>query len=103
MTNLNLITKIKNIQTKDSFLGENHMSQMPVKVSTRTVEGASVYEATVQIPEIRPTKLVRKADGSTRFPSRSAALTSARSLAKKLGYVDGVEDTGHTAKNRKTK
>ena len=79
------------------------MSQMPVKVSTRTVEGTSVYEATVQIPEIRPTKLVRKADGSTRFPSRSAALTSARSLAKKLGYSDGVEDTGTTAKNRKSK
>ena len=27
------------------------MSQMPVKVSTRTVEGTSVYEATVHIPE----------------------------------------------------
>lgn len=79
------------------------MSQMPVKVSTRTVEGTAVYEATVQIPGIRPTKLVRKADGSTRFPSRSAALTSARSLARQLGYTDGVEDTGNTARTRKTR
>ena len=70
------------------------MSSLPIKVSCKTREGSQFYEATVRIPGIRPTKLVRRSDGSTQFPSRSAVLTSARSLARRLGFVDGV-DTGY--------
>ena len=70
------------------------MNSLPVKVSYKTREGSQFYEATVRIPGIRPTKLVRRSDGSTQFPTRSAVLTSARSLARRLGFVDGV-DTGY--------
>jgi hypothetical protein len=74
-------------------IGRKNMNQMPIKVSSKSFDGTNVYEGTVNIPGIKPTKLVRKADGTTRFVSRSAVLTSARSLAKRLGYTDGVMAT----------
>lgn len=65
-------------------------SSLQVKVTSRTREGSEEWQGTVTIPGLRPTKLVRKSDGSLVFASRSSVLTSARSLAKKFGF-DGLE------------
>lgn len=68
-------------------------SALPVKISSTNRDGEQKFQATVSIPGVKPTKLVRKSDDSTLFGTRSAAVTSARSLAKRLGF-DGVEATG---------
>lgn len=66
------------------------MSTLSVKLKSKTVEGQEVWEGTVAIPGVKPTKLVRKSDNKTQFGSRRAVMTSARSLAKKIGF-EGVE------------
>lgn len=68
---------------------------LDVKVSQR--KGA--WEATVSIQGTRPTKLVQS-NGSSTFGTRAAALTSARSLAKRLGF-NGISDQAVTAKAAK--
>jgi hypothetical protein len=47
-----------------------------------------MYEGTANIANVRPTKLVRRADGTTLFPTRSSVCGSARNVAKVLGYSD---------------
>lgn len=61
---------------------------LTVRLTTTKTTTGDVYEGTVSIANLRPTKLVRKADGTTRFPTRSAVCGSARNVAKALGYSD---------------
>ena len=61
---------------------------LSVKVSGRVENGSSWWEGTVSIAGLKPTKLSRKSDGSTRFTSRSALVGAARNLAKSLGFSD---------------
>ena len=61
---------------------------LSVKVSSRKTATSSWYEGTVSINGLRPTKLARRADGSTQFPTKSALSGAARNLAKSLGYSD---------------
>jgi hypothetical protein len=61
---------------------------LSVRLATRKTSEGEVYEGTVSIEGAKPTKLVRKADGSTQFPSRSAVAGSARNFAKRYGYSD---------------
>lgn len=65
---------------------------VPVKVTTKQKEGQEVFEGQVTLPGLKPTKVVRKSDGTTHFASRRALLTSARNTVKKLGF-QGVEET----------
>ena len=65
--------------------------RLEVKVSSRKTNGSEFWEGTVSIPGTKPTKLVRAASGTSMFSTRSAVISSANSLAKKLGY------TGSTA------
>ena len=51
-----------------------------VRITTRSSPTGDVYEGTVNIADVRPTKLVRRADGTTLFPTRN--------VAKRLGYTD---------------
>lgn len=61
-------------------------SNMEVKVTSRN--SGTAWEGTVNVPGLRPTKLVRKSDDTTVFSTRSALLSSARVLAKRLGFSD---------------
>lgn len=70
---------------------------LSVKVANRTSGGEEWYEGTVSISGLKPTKLARKSDGSTRFPTRSAVTGAARNLAKALGFSDVEVNDGSKA------
>lgn len=63
---------------------------LQVTIASRREGDSEWYEGTVSISGLKPTKLARKSDGSTRFTSRSAVTGAARNLAKSLGYL-GVD------------
>lgn len=73
---------------------------LEVKVSSRKTSSGEAYEGTVSISGVRPTKLVRRADGATQFATKSAVMTSARTLAKQLGFASAVEVTLKRAAKR---
>jgi hypothetical protein len=73
---------------------------LSVTVTNRKTSEGEFYEGTVSIEGLKPTKLARKSDGSTMFPTRSAVSGAARNLAKSLGFADvSVSDAGKTAAN----
>lgn len=77
---------------------------LSVRLSSRKTAEGDVYEGTVSLEGGTPFKLVRRADGSTRFPTRSAVLGSARNFAKKLGFSDvNVADASAPAQKTATK
>lgn len=61
-------------------------NELQVKVSERQEGTETWYEGTVSICGLKPTKLARKSDGSTRFATRSSLTGAARTLATSLGY-----------------
>lgn len=85
------------------------MSLLKVKISSRSQKSSDgtsstpVYEGTVSVPGLRPTKLVRKSDGSTTFSNRSAVTTAAKTLSRSLGFsdVDFGEEASQTKKAAK--
>lgn len=62
------------------------MTNLNVQVSSKKISSSNYFEATVDVDGLRPTKLERKADGSTCFSTRSALITAAKNMAKRLGY-----------------
>jgi len=68
------------------------MSSLKVKVSEKKSDCGSTYEGTVSISGLKPTKL-QKSDGSTSFPTKAAAMSSARSLGKRLNCTVVDEST----------
>jgi hypothetical protein len=67
---------------------------LSVRVASRKTEAGEYYEGTVSIAGLKPTKLARRSDGSTQFPTKSAVSGAARNLAKSLGFADvDVNDT----------
>lgn len=66
----------------------NTANTLSVKVTSRKSETSSFFEGTVSIQGLKPTKLARKADGSTQFPTKSALSGAARNVAKALGFSD---------------
>lgn len=71
---------------------------LSVRVASRKDESGEWYEGTVSIVGLKPTKLARRSDGSTRFTSKSAVSGAARNLAKALGFTDvEVADNKATA------
>ena len=74
------------------------MSTLSLKVTSRkSTSGQEQWEGTVSVPGLKPTKLVRKSDYSTSFGTRSAVVSSAKTLAKKLGF-SGVAEQAPLAK-----
>lgn len=61
---------------------------LSVRVSNRKSETGDYYEGTVSIVGLKPTKLARRSDGSTQFPTKSSVNGAARNLAKSLGFTD---------------
>lgn len=62
---------------------------MKLKVSARkNAEGGETFEGTVTLPvsNLAPAR-VQKADGTTKFATRSGVVQAANSAAKKLGYT----------------
>lgn len=52
------------------------------------------FEGTVSITGLKPTKLARKIDGKTNFPTKSSVGGAARNLARSLGFTDiEINDT----------
>lgn len=64
------------------------MTNLNVQVTNKKSSNVVYFEATVGVDGLRPTKLERKADGSTLFTTRSALITAAKNIAKKLGYTN---------------
>ena len=53
----------------------------------------------MSIAGLKPTKLARRSDGSTQFPTRAAVTTAAKALAKSIGYSDvSIEDSSKPTK-----
>jgi endonuclease V-like protein UPF0215 family len=62
------------------------MSDVTLKInSTTNKTGSPVFQGTVALPGVRPTKLTRK-DQTTEFGTRAALVNSARNFAKNIGY-----------------
>lgn len=61
---------------------------LSVRLASRKTEAGEYFEGTVSIAGLKPTKLARRSDGSTQFPTRSAVSGAARNLAKSLGFAD---------------
>jgi len=75
---------------------------LSVRVSVCKSTAGDYYEGTANILGVRPTKLVRQADNTTRFPTRSAVAGRARNVAKALGYSDvTIVDANTIAANAK--
>ena len=69
---------------------------LPVRLVSRKTADGEIFEGTVTISaNLVPTKLRRRADNSTQFPTRSAVLGTARNVAKALGFSD-VEVSDNT-------
>ena len=79
------------------------MSTLSVKVAARKSEAGEVFEGTVTIAGLKPTKLASKSDGSTQFPKKSALTASARNLAKSLGFSEVTFDEGKTEAKKAAK
>lgn len=79
-------------------------SLMQVKVASRNTDGEDYCEGTVTIPGLKPTKIIKKSDGSSRFPNRGVLMSAARSLATSLNFsgVGTDEDTGSKTNINKT-
>lgn len=77
---------------------------LSITIKERTKGEDTWFEGVVALPGVKPTRLVRKSDGSTRFGSTSAVRTSARNFAKQFGLTAEVESpTQRAAKKRTTK
>jgi hypothetical protein len=63
---------------------------LSVKVTNRKTDQGEFFEGIVSISGLKPTKLARKSDGNTQFPTKSALSSAAKNLAKSLGF-SGVE------------
>lgn len=77
------------------------------------------FEAVVDVVGLNPTKLQKRSDGTTEFETRSALITAAKNIAKRLGYpnvriiesgvsvvkkaVKSVPPTSNKIKNNKKK
>lgn len=73
-----------------------------VTIKERTKGEETWFEGTVALPGIKPTKLVRKSDGSHKFGTVNAVRTSARSFAKQIGFTADVTAPTKKAAKKKT-
>jgi hypothetical protein len=77
---------------------------LSVTVTNRKNSDGEFYEGTVSIEGLKPTKLARRSDGSTMFPTKSAVSGAARNLAKSLGFSDVmVSDSNKSAVKKPSK
>ena len=61
-------------------------SVLDVNVNSTKFANCDYFEGTVRVVGLRPTKIEKKEDGTTRFQTKSALITAAKCLANNLGY-----------------
>jgi hypothetical protein len=85
-------------------------SVLDVNVNSTKFANCDYFEGTVRVDGLRPTKIEKRADGSTRFQTKSALITAAKCLANNLGYnnvkivekgVSVIKRANSLKKNRK--
>lgn len=83
--------------------GKLMSNTLTVRLSNRKTPEGEYYEATIDICGARPTKLVRRNDNTTRFPTRSSAQGAVRHFAKTYNFtsVNIIEPQAATAQTTK--
>ncbi|HAB10972.1 MAG TPA: hypothetical protein DCE47_04700 [Planctomycetaceae bacterium] len=66
-------------------------SELPVTISAKRRNKVVYYTATIELPGVEPARIIKRRDGSPQYRSRAAALSSARHVARRLGYT-GVRE-----------
>jgi len=62
---------------------------LTVRIGKRRHNKVDFYTATIELPGLEPTRVVKRRDGSPLFHSKGAATNSARHTALRLGF-DGI-------------
>lgn len=60
---------------------------LTVRLTSRKTAEGEYYEATADICGLRPTKIVRRSDNTTRFPTKSSAQGAIRNFAKAYNFT----------------
>ena len=76
----------------------SNINTMTVRVANRKTESGQYFEGNVTIAGLKPTKLARRSDGSTQFPTRAAVTTASKVLANSIGYSVSIEDSSKPTK-----
>ena len=66
-------------------------NELAVTISSKRQNKALYYTATIELPGVEPARIIKRRDGSPQYRSRAAALSSARRVARRLGYT-GVRE-----------
>ena len=66
-------------------------NELAVTISSKRQNKAPYYTATIELPGVEPARIIKRRDGSPQYRSRAAALSSARRVARRLGYT-GVRE-----------
>ena len=76
---------------------------LTVRLTSRKTAEGEYYEATADICGVRPTKLVRRTDNTTRFPTKSSAQGAIRNFAKTYNFtsVNIVDPSAVTQTSKK--
>ena len=75
------------------------MTTIATKVTNRTTkDGTPYWESTVTVPGAKPTKLVRKSDGSTQYSTKSAATQACKKFATSVGMTTECASSCTTTK-----
>ena len=65
--------------------------ELPVTISAKRQNKVLYYTATIELPGVEPARIIKRRDSSPQYRSRAAALSSARRVARRLGYT-GVRE-----------
>ena len=65
--------------------------ELPVTISAKRRNKVVYYTATIELPGVEPARIIKRRDSSPQYRSRAAALSSARHVARRLGYT-GVRE-----------
>ena len=66
-------------------------NELAVTINSKRQNKALYYTATIELPGVEPARIIKRRDGSPQYRSRAAALSSARRVARRLGYT-GVRE-----------
>jgi hypothetical protein len=68
------------------------------RISRRKVDGTEMYEGTINLQGVQPTKLIKSGSTNSRFANRSALAASARSFARRYGFENVEFEDNATAR-----
>jgi len=96
----NQICSVTNHAERFSAIMSNTLT---VRLTNRKTSEGEYYEATADICGLRPTKLVRRTDNTTRFPTKSSAQGAIRNFAKTYNFtsVNIIDPAAATTQTKK--